>query len=162
MQEEPYGQQATPYAPPPRENAFLGFVQRPRILLTILAGWALLGFLTELALNSPLFVETHNRGDIALDGILGGLALNWEGIPLAVLYFYCARNPERFHGVFWLALVAQGASVAANMYHWLVTDTYSFESVVIPLGVAAGLGTLVFIHLFAPREQQPATQATSS
>jgi hypothetical protein len=160
MQEEQYGQQ--PYTPPPAEGGFMAFIQRPRILLTILAGWALVGFLTELIVDSALFVESHNPGDIALDGVLGGLALNWEGIPLAVLYFYCARDPERFRGIFWLALVAQGASIAANLYHWLVTDTYSIESVILPIGVAAGLATLVFVHLFGRREEPVAAQRVPS
>jgi hypothetical protein len=161
MQEEPYAPEA-PYSPPTAPNPIISFIQRPRILLIILAAWAIIGFLTELALDSGLFVESHNPGDIALDGALGGLALNWEGIPLAVLYVYCARDPERFHGVFWLALIAMGASAAANLYHWLVTDTYSFESVALPLGAAVGLGTLVFIHLFGPREERvPAAQTTT-
>ena len=161
MQEEGY--QPGGYAPPPRENGFLSFLQRPRIMLIMLAGWALMAFLTQLALDSALFVEAHNgNSDIALDGVFGGLALNWEGIPLAVLYLYCARDPDRFRGVFWLALVAQGASIAANLYHWLVTDTYSIESVIIPIGVAAGLATLVFIHLFQPRDERLEAQRVSS
>ncbi len=84
--------------------------------------------------------------------IFGGLALNWEGIPLAVLYIYCARDPERFRGIFWLALIAMAASVASNLYHWLVTDTYSIESVFLPVTVSTGLGVLVFLHLFRAKE----------
>jgi hypothetical protein len=157
MQEQSYGQGA--YTPPPAPNPFLSFIQRPRILLVVLAAWALVGFLTELADDSPFFVDTHSR---ELDGAVGGLALNWEGIPLAVLYLYCARNPDRFHGVFWLALIAQGASFVSNLYHWLVTETFSFESVALPLGMAAGLGTLVFIHLFAPRAESVEPQQALS
>ena len=40
----------------------------------------------------------------------------------------------------------------ANVYHWGAGD-FSFESVIIPAGVAAGLGLLVFLHLFQPKEQ---------
>jgi hypothetical protein len=157
MQEEQYRQEA--YAAPVPPNPVMSFIQRPRIMLVILAVWSLLGFVTELADDSPFFVDTHSR---ELDGALGGLALNWEGIPLAVLYVYCARDPDRFHGVFWLALIALGASVVSNLYHWLVTETFSFESVVAPLAVSAALGTLVFIHLFAPREERTATQPTTT
>ena len=146
------------YEPPPREGGLFSIIQQPRIMLVLLAGWAIIGFLSEFVINSALFLETHDppegNPDVSLDGLFGGLALNFEGIPLAVLYLYCARDPDRFRGVFWLALVAQGASIAANLYHWLVTDTYSFESVALPIGVAAGLATLVFIHLFQPREER--------
>ena len=144
-----------PYQPlPPQENSFLSFVQQPRIVLLLLAGWALLGFLTQLVVNSALFVERHGEGDIGLDGALGGLALNWEGLPLAVLYIYCARDPDRHRRVFWLALVALGASIASNLYHWLVTDTFSIESVLLPIAVSGGLAFLVFLNLFGPRDQQ--------
>jgi len=138
---------------PEQENAFLNFLLQPRILLVLLALWALLGFLTELVVNSALFVERHGEGDIGLDGALGGLALNWEGIPLAVLYLYCARNPDRFRGVYWLALVAMAASVASNLYHWLVTDTYSIESVALPIGISSGLAVLVFVYLFGAKDK---------
>ncbi len=138
---------------PEQENAFLNLLLQPRILLFLLAAWALLGFLTELVVDSALFVERHGDGDIGLDGALGGLALNWEGIPLAVLYIYCARNPDRFRGVYWLALAAMAASVASNLYHWLVTDTYSIESVALPIGISAGLASLVFLHLFRAKDK---------
>jgi hypothetical protein len=49
--------------------------------------------------------------------------------------------------------VALGVSIAANLYHWLLLDTYSFESVAIPLAVAGGLATLVLIHLIAENEE---------
>jgi hypothetical protein len=58
--------------------------------------------------------------------------------------------------------VAQGASIAANLYHWLVTDTYSIESVILPIGVAAGLATLVFVHLFGRREEPVVAPRASS
>jgi hypothetical protein len=149
MQEEPYGQQA--YTPPPVESGFMAFIQRPRILLFMLGVWSLFGFLSQLVMNNGIFVESHNEGDVALDGVLGGMALSWQGIPLAVLFFYCSRDPERFRPVFLLALVALGVSIAANLYHWLLLDTYSLESVAIPLAVAGGLATLVCIHLSQSR-----------
>jgi hypothetical protein len=138
------------------ENSFLKFVQRPRIMLILLGGWAIVGFLTELFTSNALFLENHAQGELALDGVLGGRALGWEGIPLAALYFYCARDPERYQRVFWLALIEQAAAIAANFYHWLVTDDFSFESIAIPVGVAFALEFLVFLHLFARREPEPA------
>jgi hypothetical protein len=137
------------------DNAFLKLVQRPRIMLILLGAWAIVGFLTELFTSNALFLENHAQGELALDGVLGGRALGWEGIPLAALYLYCARDPERYQRVFWLALIEQAAAIAANFYHWLVTDDFSFESIAIPVGVAAALELLVFLHLFARREPDP-------
>jgi hypothetical protein len=137
------------------DNALLQFVQQPRILLTLLAGWEILGFLTEFFTSNAFFLENHNSGQLALDGVLAGRALGWESIPLAVLYIYCARNPGRYPRVFWLAMIEQGAAIAAHLYHWLITEDFSFESVAIPMAVAAGLGTLSFLNIFQPREAEP-------
>lgn len=136
------------------ENPFVKFVQRPRIMLVMLAGWSFLGFLTELFQGGGAFVESKGGAELELDGALGGLALGWEGIPLAVLYLYCARDPVRYQRVFWLALIHQASLFAANIYQWLGRGAFTFESVLIPLAVSAGLGTLVFLQLFRPREQQ--------
>jgi len=135
-------------------NAFLEFVQRPRIMLLLLAGWAVLGFLTELFTSNALFLENHAQGELELDGVFGGRALGWEAIPLAVLYLYCWRDPDRFRGIFWLALIEQGAAIAAHLYHWLATGDFSFESVFLPLAGASTLAALVFVHLFRPREPE--------
>jgi hypothetical protein len=142
------------YQKPLGDNALLQFVQQPRILLILLAFWEILGFLTELFTSNGLFLENHASGELSLDGALGGRALGWESIALAVLYLYCARDPERYGRIFWLACIEQGAAIAANFYHWLVTDDFSFESVVIPMAVAAGLGTLSFLNIFQAREPQ--------
>lgn len=142
------------YEKPLGENAFLRLVQQPRILLVLLAVWEVIGFLTELFTSNALFLENHAAGEISLDGVFAGRALGWEAIPLAVLYLYCARDPQRFHGVFWLALVEQGAAIASYFYHWLVSDDFSFESVAIPMAGSATLGLFVFLHLFQPRESE--------
>ncbi len=141
------------------DNVFIQFVQQPRILLILLAGWAVIGFLTELFTSNALFLENHAQGDLALDGVLAGRALGWEGIPLAVLYLYCARDPVRYQRIFWLAFIEQSSAIAANLYHWLVTDDFSFESVAIPIAVAAGLGTLAFLNIFQRREEAEAQAA---
>ena len=50
------------------DNAFLQFVQQPRILLILLAVWEIIGFLTELFTSNALFLENHASGEISLDG----------------------------------------------------------------------------------------------
>ena len=141
-----------PAAPPAAENPFWATLRQPRVVLILLAVWEVIGALAEFFTSSGLFVNLHG-GEI--DGALAGRALGWEAVPLAVLYLYCARDPERYHRVFWLALIEQAAAIVANVYHWGAGD-FSFESVIIPGGVAAGLGLLVFLHLFQPKEREPA------
>src|SRR3989304_3948105 len=95
-----------PAAPPREENPFWTTLRQPRVVLVLLAVWEIIGALTEFFTSSGLFVNLHGR---ELDGALGGRALGWESIPLAVLYLYCARDPERYHRVFWLPLVGEPA-----------------------------------------------------
>ena len=143
---------------PPAENPFWTTLRQPRVVLILLALWAVVGALTEFFTSSGLFVDLHGR---ELDGALGGRALSWEAIPLAVLYLYCSRDPVRYHRVFWLALVEQAAAIAANVYHWGAGD-FSFESVFIPIVVATALGLLVFLHLFQPRQPVGVTPPPSA
>lgn len=145
-----------PPAPQPAaENAFWTTLRQPRVVLILLAAWAIIGALTELFTSSGLFVDLKGG---ELDGALGGRALGWEAIPLAVLYLYCARDPVRYHRVFWLALVEQGVAILANVYH-LAAGDFSVESVIIPIAGAAALGLLVFLHLFEPKEPEEAPAA---
>ena len=123
-------------------------LRQPRIMLILLAAWDVVGALTEFFTSSGLFVDLHGG---ELDGALAGRALSWEAIPLVVLYLYCARDPDRYQRVFWLALIEQVAAVVASIYHWGSGD-FSFESVAVPIIVSAGLGVLVFLHLFQPKE----------
>lgn len=140
-----------PYAErPPAGGGFLDTVRQPRIVLLLLGGWAALGAVAEFFTSSGLFVDLKG---VELDGALGGRALSWEQIPLAVLYFYCARDPVRYHRVFWLALVEQAAAIAANIYH-LGAGDFSAESVIIPVAGAGTLALLVFLHLFQPKEPE--------
>ena len=140
------GGRATDYGRPPGENAFLGFLQQPRILLTMLAAWEVVAVLVELFAARGFSLDING----GLDGVMAGRLLSWQAIPLAVLYLYCARDPERFHGIFWLALIEQGAAIAANLYH-LAADHLEFEAIFVNVLVSAGLGLLVFVHLFQPR-----------
>jgi len=152
-------EETTPAAPPqpPAENPFWTTLRQPRVVLILLAVWAIIGALTEFFTSSGLFVDLHGR---ELDGALGGRALSWEAIPLAVLYLYCSRDPVRYQRVFWLALIEQAAAIVANVYHWGAGD-FSFESVFIPIVVATALGLLVFLHLFQPREPEGVTAPPS-
>jgi hypothetical protein len=145
----------TPQAAPRAENPFWVALRQPRILMILLAVWAIIGALTEFFTSSGLFVDLHG---VELDGALGGRALSWEAIPLAVLYLYCSRDPVRYQRVFWLALVEQAAAIVANVYH-LGAGDFSLESVLIPIVVAGALGVLVFLHLFQPKETEKAATA---
>lgn len=107
----------------------------------------LLGAWNVLAAVAEFFLDGKVRGPF------GGLTLSWQAIPLAALYFYCARDPERYGRVFWLALLQLTAAIVGNVYHWGAGDL-SLGSIVIPIAVAAGLLVLVFLHLFQPRPQQ--------
>lgn len=144
-------EETTPAAQPPAQNPFWLTLRQPRVLLILLAVWAIVGALTEFFTSSSLFVDLPAE----LDGALGGRALSWEAIPLAVLYLYCSRDPVRYHRVFWLALIEQAAAIFANIYH-LGAGDFSLESVFIPIAVAGGLALLVFLHLFQPKEPEEA------
>jgi len=141
-------------AQPAAENPFWATLRQPRAVLILLAVWAIIGALTEFFTSSGLFVDLGGE----LDGALGGRALSWEAIPLAVLYLYCSRDPVRYQRVFWLALIEQAAAIVANVYH-LGAGDFGLESVFIPIAVAGALGVLVFLHLFQPRGPEEAATA---
>ncbi len=147
-------EETTQAAQPPAENPFWLTLRQPRVVLILLALWAIVGALTEFFTSSSLFVDLPAE----LDGALGGRALSWEAIPLAVLYLYCSRDPVRYHRVFWLALIEQAAAIFANIYH-LGAGDFSLESVFIPIAVATALGLLVFLHLFQPKEPEEASES---
>src|SRR3989304_7162538 len=100
-----------PQVAPPATTPFWAALRQPRILLILLAMWDIIGALTEFFSSSGLFVDLQG---IELDGALGGRALSWEAIPLAVLNLYCARDPVRSHRGFWLALVEQAGATGAH------------------------------------------------
>jgi len=141
--------EAAAYDKPLGENAFLRVVQQPRILLVLLAAWEVVGALVEFFASSGFSLDVSG----GLDGVLAGRILSLQSIPLAVLYLYCARDPKRYHRIFWLALIEQGVAVAANLYHW-GANHLEFEAILVNVIVSAALGALVFLHLFQPRESQ--------
>jgi len=122
-------------------------VRQPRIVLFLLTGWSALAFVTQLFVNSGVFLDIH---DMELNGALGGLALSFNAAPLAVLYLYCSRDPERYAHVFWLSLVHQGAMAASGLYH-LAIGTFSIESILVPVVGAGFLAVLSFLQVFEPR-----------
>lgn len=130
------------------ENVFFETIRQPRIVLLLLAAWDIIGAIAEFFTSSGLFVDLR---DHEIDGLLGGRALSWEAIPMAVLYIYASRDPDRYHRVFWLALIEQAVAIFANIYH-LGAGDFSPESIIVPVGVAGGLALLVFLHLFQPKE----------
>lgn len=159
MQENPEvrsgeGETWTAYVPGQKalgENAFLKFVQRPRIVLALLMAWSLITVIIEAWPESDIFFNVKAGDEI--DGALGGGVLMWQGIPLALLYFLSFRNPQHNRSVFWVGLIQQGAAIAANLFQW-GTGTFTAESIMIPVAVSAGLGALVFVNVFGPREEQ--------
>ena len=127
------------------------FGKRPRILLLLLTGWSVLAALTQVFVNSGLFLDI---GGAELDGAMGGFALSFQAIPLALLYLYCWRDPAHYHSVFWLALIQQIAIGAGALYQ-LVIGTFSVESIIIPLAGSLVLGFLSFLQIFEPRPAEP-------
>jgi hypothetical protein len=53
-----------------------------------------------------------------------------------------------------LALIHMISLSASQLYHWLVTSDYTFESIVVPLAGSLALAALVFLHMFQPREER--------
>lgn len=140
----------------PEPNAFLNFVQRPRIVLLMLAALSLLTVLTEAANQNGVFMDIKVD---EIDGALGGFGLAWQGIPLAVLYLDSFRDPTAHRRIFWLALVHMGAVIVANIYH-LGKGDFSIESIILPVAAAAGLFVLSFVQIFqatAPPPEPPQT-----
>jgi len=125
-------------------NALLKTLQRPRVLLILLAAWDIMAVVTEFFTSNGLFFDLQNN---EIDGILGGRALSWQGIPLAILYLYVSRNPQAYPRIFWLALIEQLAVIGAAIYH-LGAGDFSAESIILPVAVSGGLGFLVLLHLF--------------
>jgi hypothetical protein len=115
----------------------------------LLAAWSLLAAATQLFVNSGLFLDIHDR---ELDGAIGGFALSFNAVPLALLYLFCSRDPARYYQVFWLAFAQQVAIVAGNLYH-LIMGTFSPESVIIPVAGSIALAALSFAQVFEPRPQ---------
>lgn len=141
-----------------KPNPIFTLIQRPRIMLLLLAGWSLLSVLSQAFTRSDLFV---NKGDNQIHGLFGGLAFGWEGIPLSAVYIYCSRNPLHHRAVFWLALIHMGALIASQLFH-LGTGDYGFLAIIAPLAGSIGIACLVFLHLFHARTREEIAARTPS
>jgi len=131
-------------------NPILHFLQRPRIMLLLLAGWSLIGVLAQAFTRTDFLV---NNGHNKIHGLFGGLAFGWEGIPLAAVYIYCFRDPLHHRAVFWLALLHMGALIASQLFH-LGTGDYGFLAIIAPLAGSIGIACLVFPHLLHQRTHE--------
>jgi hypothetical protein len=144
-------QDSTPSQPAPAGASFVSRIvhlgKKPRILLLLLVAWSLLAILTQVFVNSGLFLDIH---DIEFDGAMGGFALTFQAVPLALLYLYCWRDPEHYRSVFWLALVQQISIAAGVLYQWAI-GTFSLESIIVPLVGSIVLGVFSFLQLFEPK-----------
>ncbi len=119
---------------------------RLRLLLLALALWDLVGFLVELAFDSPAF---RIKGDV--EGFLAARAFSGSLIVLAAAYIYAARNPLRHRIVIWMAVLEQLAALFTGIAHWMRADLSAGQAI-LPLLVA--LGFLVLILLNYPRERE--------
>ena len=137
-------------------NPILHFLQRPRIMLLCLAVWSLLSVLAEAYTRTDILI---NQGDNEINGVFGGLAFGWQGIPLAAVYLYCLRDPVKHHPVFWLGLIHMAALSASQIFH-AIAGPVGWPSIFVPLPVSVGLGVLCFTHIFAPK-QHPAPESTA-
>jgi hypothetical protein len=133
-----------PTAPQP---SALQTLRQPRIVLILLATWAILGVVAQLLSGSFLFdMEGHEAS-----GILGGRVFSASTVVPAIIYLWAARDPKRHRQVFWLALVEQVAVVLSCFYH-RGTGDITWAGTIVPAAISGGLIFLVFFNLFQPRQ----------
>ena len=136
-----------PTAPQP---SVLQTLHQPRIVLILLAIWAILGVVAQVLSGSVLFdMEGHEAS-----GILAGRAFSASMIIPAIIYIWAARDPKRHRQVFWLALVEQVVVVLSCFYHRGAEDI-TWAGTIIPAVISGGLIFLVFFNLFEPRREAP-------
>jgi amino acid transporter len=133
-----------PTAPQP---GVLQTLRQPRIVLILLAIWAILGVVAQVLSESVLFDMKAEAS-----GILGGRALSASMVVPAIIYLWAARDPERHRQVFWLALVEQVVLVLSCFYHRGAKDI-SWAGTIIPAVISGGLILLVFFNLFQTRQE---------
>jgi len=132
------------------QPSVLQTLRQPRIVLILLAIWAILGVVAQVLSGSFLFdMEGHEAS-----GILAGRAFSASMVIPAIIYLWAARAPKRYRQVFWLALIEQAAVVLSCFYHRGAGDI-TWAGTIIPAAISAGLIFLVFFNLFQPREEVP-------
>jgi hypothetical protein len=136
-----------PTAPQP---SVLQALRQPRIVLILLATWAILGVVAQVLSGSFLFdMEGHEAS-----GILAGRAFSASMVIPAIIYLWAARDPKRHRQVFWLALIEQVVVVLSCFYHRGAGDI-TWAGTIIPAAISVGLIFLVFFNLFQPRREVP-------
>ncbi|MGQ9571759.1 MAG: hypothetical protein ACUVV3_01005 [Dehalococcoidia bacterium] len=132
------------------QAGILETLRQPRIVLILLATWAILGIVAQVLSSSILF----DMEGAEASGILGGRVFSASMIVPAIVYIYAARDPKRYHQVFWLALIEQVVVVASCFYHRGAGDI-TWAGAIIPAVISGGLIFLVFLNLFQPRPEAP-------
>jgi hypothetical protein len=136
-----------PTAPQP---SVLQALRQPRIVLILLAIWAILGVVAQVLSGSFLFdMEGHEAS-----GILAGRAFSASMVIPAIIYLWAARDPKRHRQVFWLALVEQAVVVLSCFYHRGAGDI-TWAGTIVPAAISGGLIFLVFFNLFQLRQETP-------
>jgi hypothetical protein len=129
-------------------NPVLSFLQKPRIMLILLAAWSLVSVVAEAYTKTDVLI---NQGDNEINGVFGGFAFSWQGVALAAVYLYCVRDPVKYRAVFWLGLVHMAALSASMLFH-AISGPVGWPSIFLPLPISIGLGVLCFMQIFAPKE----------
>ena len=132
------------------QPSVLQTLRQPRIVLILLATWAILGVIAQVFSGSFLF----DMEGAEASGILAGRAFSASMVIPAIIYLWAARAPKRYRQVFWLALVEQMVVVLSCFYHRGAGDI-TWAGTIIPAAISAGLIFLVFFNLFQPREEAP-------
>ncbi len=121
---------------------------RLRLLLLTLALWAALGWLLQMALDTPVLDLQGN-----LDGALGGRAFGGAYLALAAAYLFGAFNAERMLFMLWVGAVEQIGTVVTIVFHWARNDIgFGFSEGALPLFIALGLLVLILLNLGRERE----------
>lgn len=121
---------------------------RLRLLLLALAGWSLLTWLLQLALDTPVLEFDGN-----LDGVLGAQAFGGAAFALGAAYLFAAFSPERMLFMLWVGAVEQLAAIVTIVFHWARNDIgFGGAEGLLPLVVALGLLVLILLNLGRERE----------
>lgn len=131
----------------------------PRILLVLLAVWTILGVITTAITESPIFID---NGGNEIDGALAGMAFMWPGVALATVYLYCAREPDRYPKVFWVAAIQQIVAIVALLYHWIISSDFTAESMIIPMAGSGALLALCMAFIAQDRDSLAAEKAAAN
>lgn len=117
-------------------------IRGPRVILLLLAAWDLLGAATQLLADNALFSLQGQT----VDGVLAARGFSGALVVPAIVYIYALRHPDRYHQVWWLALMEQVVAIASYFYH-LGADHYGLEDAAVPIVASLILLVLVVLKL---------------